>query len=174
MRRILHIVLLLVLVCSCKGPRQIEREEMEDIFYDMLVQDQQLKQDLNIRKKADTLLVYEAIFEARGYTTDDFLYSLNYYLSEPARMEKLMGEVADRLDKETKEVTARIKHNAWVKKMMALYGMAPDTTSGPQPGLRAVDTMPIRFRADSVYAPRPRDTFPQPHRDSLLFVRDSL
>lgn len=147
---------------------------MEDIFYDMLIQDQQLKQDPDLRKKADTLLVYEAIFEARGYNTDDFLYSLNYYLAEPVRMEKLMGEVAERLDRESKVTTAAINHEIWVNRMMALYGMTADTLKQPRQGPRAVDTLPIRLRADSVYAVRPRDTFPQPHKDSLLFVRDSL
>lgn len=174
MRRILHIILLLALVCSCKGPRQIDREDMEDIFYDMLILDQQLKQDPDLRKKADTLLVYEGIFEARGYDTDDFLHSLSYYLAEPARMEKLMGAVVDRLEKESKDVTAAIKHKSWVNRMMALYGMTPDTVKQPRQGPRAVDTLPIRLRADSVYIEKPRDTFPQPHKDSLLFVRDSL
>ena len=88
MRKWLHIVLVLMLAVSC-GPRKIPRDDMEKIMADILLQDQQIKQDHKLRKEADTTLVYEGIFEAYDYDTDDFLYSLEYYLEDPARMEKL-------------------------------------------------------------------------------------
>ena len=87
MRRALYIVLVLVMAAAC-GPHRIPRDDMEDILYRMLVQDQQIKQNPQLRRQADTMLVYEGIFQAYGFNTDDFLYSLEYYLEEPARMEK--------------------------------------------------------------------------------------
>ena len=44
MRRALYIVLVLVMAAAC-GPHRIPRDDMEDILYRMLVQDQQIKQN---------------------------------------------------------------------------------------------------------------------------------
>lgn len=172
-KKVLHIALLLFLVVAC-GPRKIEREDMEEIFYQMLIQDQQLKQDPALRRQADTMLVYEGIFREFGYNTDDFLYSLEYYLAEPARMEKVMENVSARLGRESKEVKEQIALEQWRTKLLRIYNMTPDTTSLPHPRVRTVDTLVVRFGADSVHAVLPPDSLPAPPRDSLLFVRDTL
>lgn len=172
MRKALHIVLVLLMVAAC-GPHRIPREDMEDIMYRMLVQDQQLKQNPMLRKGVDTMLVYEGIFEAYGFTTDDFLYSLEYYLAEPTRMEKVMEKVADRLGAEAKEVKKEIDLDNWRKKMLRIYTMEPDTT-WPKPPVRPVDTLLVRMGKDTVQLVLPPDSLPEYPKDSLLFVRDSL
>ncbi|MBR0246625.1 MAG: DUF4296 domain-containing protein [Bacteroidales bacterium] len=172
MRRGFHIVLAVLLVAAC-GPHRIPRDDMEDIMYRMLIQDQQVRQDPVLRRQADTSLVYEGIFEAYGYNTDDFLYSLEYYLEEPARMEKVMDAVAGRLDKEAKGVKAEIDLQRWREKMLKIYGMAPDTT-WPKPPVRPVDTLLVRMGRDTVQLVLPPDSLPEYPKDSLLFVRDSL
>lgn len=175
MRRNLHILILLLLVAfSCRGPQRIPREEMEDIFYQMLIQDQQIKQDRNLKRQADTSLVYEGIFESYGYTTDDFIFSLDYYLEDASRMEKVMENVVKRLEGDASLSRMELDHERWRDALLHIYAMTPDTASLPQ-RVRLVDTLLIRFDADSVHAVLPpRDTLPQPHPDSLLFVRDSL
>ena len=172
MRRALHIVLALLLVAAC-GPHRIPSDDMEDIVYRMLVQDQQLRQDPKLRKQADTMLVYEGIFQAYGYNTDDFLFSLEYYLEEPVRMEKVMGNVGDRLEKESKALQKEIDLERWRDKMLKIYGMAPDTT-WPKPPVRPVDTLLVRMGQDTVQLVLPPDSLPEIPKDSLLFVRDSL
>lgn len=150
MRQWLHIALVVLLVAAC-GPRKIPREEMEQIMFDVLVQDQQIKQDKILKKQADTSLVYEGIFEAYGYDTDDFLYSLEYYLENPARMEKIMGAVGSRLEKEVKLVSAEIDLQDWRKGLLRIYNMKVDTTRRPRPRVRPVDTLRVRFQGDTVY-----------------------
>lgn len=172
MRKVLHIALAVLLVAAC-GPHRIPRDDMEDILYRMLVQDQQLKQDMQLRKQADTSLVYEGIFEAYGFTTDDFLYSLEYYLEEPARMEKVMEKVADRLGAEAKVLQKEIDLDNWRAKMLRIYKMEPDTT-WPKPPVRPVDTLLVRMGKDTVQLVLPSDSLPEYPQDSLLFVRDSL
>lgn len=156
MRKWLHIVLVLLLAVSC-GPRKISRGDMEQIMADILIQDQQIKQDRNLKKQADTSLVYEGIFQAYGYDTDDFLYSLEYYISDPARMEKIMGDVADRLEKENRAVAGEMELERWKERFMRIYAQRPDTTL-PHPRVRAVDTLHVRFDADSVWFYHPKDT----------------
>ena len=149
MRKLLHIALLVLLVAAC-GPRKIPRDDMERIMADMLIQDQQIKQDRKLQKQADTSLVYEGIFEQYGYDTDDFIYSVEYYLEDPSRMEKIMGNVAERMEKEAKQAGVEAEQEEWQKKFMKIYQMKVDVNRRPQPPVSAVDTLPVRMQQDSV------------------------
>ena len=150
MRKWLHIVLVLVVAVSC-GPRRIPRDDMERIMADILVLDQQIKSDRQLKKQADTSLVYEGIFEAYGYDTDDFLLSLEYYLKDPSRMEKIMGAVAESLEKEIKVVTREVEYEEWSRRLLDIYRQKVDTTRLPRPRMRAVDSLHVRFDSDSVW-----------------------
>lgn len=150
MRRALYIGLFIILAASC-GPRVIGRAKMEKIMADILIQDQQVKRDLTLKRQADTMLVYEGIFEAYGYDTDDFLASLEYYLTDASRMEKIMGRVAERLEAQAKEVKALIDLNEWRSGYLRIYTLPIDTTLRPRPRVRAADTLRIRFAGDTVY-----------------------
>ena len=172
MRKYLHIIALLLVVAavSCQGPRVISRKDMVKVMREMLLQEQQIKQNLPTGgRKADTLLVYEGIFQKYGYDTDDFRYSLEYYLSEPLRMEKVMGEVAEQLEKEASVMTGELELKQWQRDLMRIYNMAPDTTA-PQPRVRPVDTLKIRFGKDSVYLHKELDSLDTVPLDSLLYV----
>lgn len=151
MRNTLHIVLLLCLVAVSCGPRRIARGDMENIMTDILIQDQQIKSDRSLRQAADTSLVYEGIFEAYGYDTDDFLYSMEYYLQDPSRMEKIMGKVADKLEAEVKVAEKEVELENWRRRLMDIYRQKVDTTRLPRPRTRSVDTLHVRFDADSVW-----------------------
>ena len=151
MRRALYIGLVLLLAASC-GPRVIKRAKMERIIADMLVQDQQVKLDLALRKQADTCLVYEGIFEQYGYTTDDFLLSVRHYLSDPSRMEKIMGNVAENLESRAKKVKAVIDLEEWRKGYLRIHDLPADTVSHfPKPRPQAVDSLCVRFQGDTIY-----------------------
>ena len=169
----LHITVLLILALSCRGPRLIPRDDMVDIMVDMLIRDQQLKQGPHILEKDDTTLVYEGIFQARGYDTDDFRHSVEYYLEDASRMEKILGDVSEVLSAMSKEAGRQIELKRWTEKMMRIYAQKPDTTQ-PQPRLRAIDSLKVQFENDSVKYVVPKDSLEAYYRDSLLFVRDSL
>ena len=175
MKRLRHIVLALLAALaaiSC-GPRQIPKGDMEEIFYLMFLQDQKIKQNRSLKSMADTTLVYGGILESLGYDTDDYLFSLNEYLEEPEKMEKIMGNVASRIDKELKGVKKDIELERWRDKMLAIYGMKPDTSKRPWPPVRPVDTLKIRFEGDSVYMHKVVDSLKLIPRDSLIFLRDT-
>lgn len=150
MKRILLIVCLLALVASChKGPRRIPRGDMEDIMMQVLLQDQYLKQHSELRKQADTTLVYEGIFESFGYDTDDFLASMEYYLEDASRMEKIMEKVESRLMVKVKEAEKEVEEDAWRQNFLRIWGLNPNTRSLPQPS-SASDTLYIQFHKDSL------------------------
>ena len=146
---------------------------MEQAMYLILLQDQQIKLGSYLKQQADTSLVYEGIFQSLGYTTDDFLYSMEYYLEEPARFEKVMESVANRLEKEEAQAQIQMDLSNWRDGMLRIYWLTPDTLSMPQPGPRAIDSLLLRFQGDSLYLVR-EDTLPYYPKDTLLFLRDSL
>lgn len=161
MRRCLHIALVLLLATAC-GPRTISREDMENILYDILIQEQQIRQDRDLKRIADTSLVYEGIFRKYGYSTPDYLHTLPEYLEESEKMEKLMGSVAERLEAESKLVSSEVDAETWRNRFLRIYGMTPDTTRRPKLPERAVDTLRIRFMDDSVQMVYPADTLQVP------------
>lgn len=173
LRNIVFVLMLALLAASC-GPRKIPKEDMEDIFYHMFLQDQRIKQDRDLRKQADTSQVYALILKSKGYNTDDYIYSLNYYLEEPEKMEKIMGNVASRIDKELKIVNKEIALEKWRGKMLAIYGRQIDTSKRPFPPVRPVDTLKVRFDGDSAYMHKVIDSLKLIPRDSLIFLRDTL
>lgn len=122
---------------------------MEEAMYQILLQDQLIKQDAALRAKADTSLVYEGIFNELGYNTDDFLRSLHYYLEEPARMEKVMENVAERLEKEAKDIRKQLDLNKWREKLMSYYWLPPDTVSLPRL-TNFLDSLPVRIKRGEV------------------------
>ena len=100
MKRFLHIVLVLAVAAACQGPRVIPKDTLTDIYTDMFLADQQVR-ELNIpRTQMDTMLLYEAVFEKYGYDTDDYLYSMQHYLKDPERFAKVFDAVAKRLEGE--------------------------------------------------------------------------
>ena len=173
MRKALYIVLLVLLAVSC-GPRRIDREDMEEIMYRMLIQDQQVKHDYTLRAQADTSLVYEGIFEDLGYDTDDFLYSIEYYLAEPAKFEKIMEKVGGRLNGELSEVKSQVNLKFWRNRLMNIYNQRADTSLRPKPRVRPVDTLLLRYEGDSLRVASTWDSLRHVPADSLIFVRDSL
>jgi hypothetical protein len=99
-KRFLHIVLVIVLAAACRGPRIIPKDTLTDIYVDMLMADQFVREENIPRKQLDTMLVYEAVFNKYGYDTDDYMNSVRYYLKDPERFSKVFEEVASRLEGE--------------------------------------------------------------------------
>ncbi|MBR1705307.1 MAG: DUF4296 domain-containing protein [Bacteroidales bacterium] len=153
-RTVGHILVVLAAVLalsSCRGPKRISRSEMKDIYFDMFMADQHIKDDRDLKRQADTMLVYEGVFRAHGYDTDDYLYSVSYYLRDPERFAKMMKEVSDRLDREAQRVGRAIEHEDWVSKFMGIRRMP-------------VDSVLLPFSPDSLYVGAARM-----ERDSLDF-----
>ena len=172
MKRFLHIVLVLLAAAACQGPRVIPKDTLTDIYTEMFIADQQVR-EMNIpRAQMDTMLLYEAVFEKYGYDTDDYLHSVRYYLKDPERFAKVFENVAKRLQGEVDALDKIIKHQAWLaSKMEAEYPL--------------VDSLLAPFSKEAVYvglARVERDTSRYPawfrlvavRQDTLMISVDSL
>lgn len=171
--RLWHIVALFMVVASCRGPRTIPRDTLGDIFHDMFLQDQQIKNDASLRRIADTSLVYEGIFQQYGYDTDDYLYTINKYIHKPDRFAKVFEKVSERLTDEAKDIKKELEFQDWQKKFLAIYSHRIDTTSLPRVPLGAVDTMYFRLHKNEVKYFPPPDTL-SPVLDTMVFRLDTL
>ena len=172
MKRSLHIVLVLLLAVACRGPRVIPKDTMTDIYTDMFLADQMVRDADIPRAQMDTMLLYEAVFEKYGYDTEDYLYSLRYYLKDPERFGKVFENVAKRLEGEVEAL----------KKIVELRNRIASKRDADYP---LVDSLLAPFSKESVFvglARVERDTSRYPawfrlaavHEDTLMVSVDSL
>ena len=172
MKRILHIVLVLVTVAACQGPRVIPKDTLTDIYVDMFLADQQVREEGLSHNQMDTLLVYEAVFNKYGYDTDDYQYSVRHYLRDPERFAKIFEEVTKRLSAEVAALDKLIEYNDRL-------------TSKKGQKYPLVDSLLAPFSKDAVFvglARVERDTSRYPawfrlvavQEDSLMVPSDSL
>jgi hypothetical protein len=171
-KRFRHIVLVLLAAAACQGPRVIPKDTLTDIYTDMFLADQMVRDENVPRARMDTLLLYEAVFQKYGYDTDDYLYSVRQYLKDPERFAKVFESVAKRLEGEVKAMDKIIEHRAWVaSRLDAEYPL--------------VDSLLAPFSKESVFvglARVARDTSRYPawfrmmavHEDTLMVSVDSL
>ena len=172
MKRSLHIVLVLLLAVACRGPRVIPKDTMTDIYTDMFIADQMVRDADIPRAQMDTMLLYEAVFEKYGYDTEDYLYSLRFYLKDPERFGKVFENVAKRLEGEVEAL----------KKIVELRDRIASKRDADYP---LVDSVLTPFSKESVFvglARVERDTSRYPawfrlvaaHEDTLMVSVDSL
>ena len=172
MKRFLHIVLVLLAAAACRGPRVIPKDTLTDIYTEMFIADQMVRDADIPRAQMDTMLLYEAVFEKYGYDTEDYLYSLRYYLKDPERFGKVFENVAKRLEGEVEAL----------KKIVELRNRIASKRDADYP---LVDSLLSPFSKESVFvglARVERDTSRYPawfrlvavHEDTLMVSVDSL
>lgn len=102
MKRSLHtLVAALVVVMtlfSCTRARIIPRRTFVKIYADMFLADEWVKDNPSMRRQVDTSLIYEPIFESYGYTTDDYLKSVEHYMNDTERYARMLKKAGDILD----------------------------------------------------------------------------
>ncbi len=78
--------------CEKKSGRIIPENKLAGIYVDMLVLDEWIKLEA-LSRVADTSVVYEPIFNRHGYTTEDYLASVDHYLNDPVKFAKIFKKV---------------------------------------------------------------------------------
>lgn len=82
---------------------------MIQIYTEMYVLDKYLVNRPELNQLADTLQVYEPVFNKYGYTFDEYDYSVSYYMKDPKRFAKLFEKVKINLDKKITSLERRAK-----------------------------------------------------------------
>ncbi len=98
--QILRVVLILtgVLLTGCSRHKIIPDSELADIFHDVFLANAYTS---NRDVMSDSLNIYEPIFTARGYTTDDVQYTIgNFSKRKSARLGDVVERAIARLEQE--------------------------------------------------------------------------
>ena len=161
---------------------------LTDIYMDMFLADQLVRERNLPSFKMDSLLVYEAVFNKYGYDTDDYLYSVRHYLKDPERFAKLFEEVAKRLEGEVSALDKQIEYQQWlavkraIKYPLADSLLAPFSEEAVFVGLARVERDTSRYPAWFRLVAVQEDTLmisvdsleARAARDSLAAAKDSL
>lgn len=117
-----HIVVILAALfisasCSRDDAEVIPRGKMARIYAEMLVQDQWINSTPEIRRVADTSLVYEPLLERYGYDLDDYLASVDKYMDDPERFARIMREAGDIIEDRIKEIREELDRQAKLEEL---------------------------------------------------------
>ena len=105
---------------SCGKDGIIDKDEMAQIYAEMLVTDQWINTTPGVRMIADTSLVYAPILERYGYNAADYRRSVDYYLNDPDTYADIMKAAIKILDGRLAELHKR-KHKMDQDKERAKY-----------------------------------------------------
>ena len=134
MKRSLQILLVLAAVvvmgvsCGHKA-RVIPARKMQAIYEDMLLADQWLYDNPDKRAEADTSWFYEPVFKKYGYTREDYLKSVDYYLNDPERFADMMDKVRADLDKEGTSMQKELSRESEVRRKADSLAIAMKSSS---------------------------------------------
>ena len=111
LRHILAVSVLLLTLFSCsqKKERVIPKDRLSEIYAEMFVMDQWLDDNRDLRRTADTSLVYAPVLEKYGYTYDDYLRSVDVYMKDPQRYAKILRSSSEILNARLAELKAEKK-----------------------------------------------------------------
>jgi len=102
------ILMATLLICCQKEGEIIPKKEFSVILSKMYLADQYLESKERLRAKTDTLILYEGIFKAHGYTFEDYRNSLKAYLQDGDAMYKIHMKAKELLADERARIQKQI------------------------------------------------------------------
>ena len=88
-----------LILASCSGD-YIPQKKMPEIIAEIYKADRYINSRYNLVLRSDTTRYYEAIFNKYGYTSDDFIKTIDYYLTRPVKLKSFYTEAKAILEKE--------------------------------------------------------------------------
>ena len=106
-RSFAHIFLLCCLCLVSCGDRVLSAGRMSKITEDMVLADFWLKQHPELSTKADTMLVYDAVFRKHHCTFEQYDLSMNYYSRNVSKYEDIVTAARKRVQKKISACEAK-------------------------------------------------------------------
>lgn len=172
--RITAVLMLLLALAGCrKGPKIIPQKEFGSLYAELLLADQWVKTHTAQRSKADTSFVYAEVLRKHGYTKEQVVASMKYYLRDPLRYKRAMDVAVASLEKHQNEVEAELDVRNNIKDYLRRYrpsGQKDTLWVQPVRVVEPLDSTVCRVWEDSLFWAR-RDSL-CPYRPSVLFKAD--
>lgn len=102
----------LLLFTSCSKER-IPKEDFKKVLKDIFLTDLIIQREGQLSQMADSALVYKPVLDKHGYTTGQFLATLDYYVGRPDRLKSLLRQLRESVNEE------RTAFNAYVSELQA-------------------------------------------------------
>lgn len=91
----LWVVILVYAPCGCSLKVAVNERDMSKIISEIYLADRWVKSYDTLSQKADTTLLYGAIFQKYGYTLEDYYSSMAYYVTKPKKYSKIFESAYD-------------------------------------------------------------------------------
>lgn len=88
MRLFKAIILPLLIFTSC-GENRIPRQKMSKIIAEIYISDRYINSNYELVRAVDSSFLYEPIFNKYGYTTKEFINTINFYVERPAKLKTI-------------------------------------------------------------------------------------
>ncbi len=150
----------LLLFTSCSEER-IPKEDFQKVLKDIFLTDLIIQRDGQLSQMADSAIVYEPVLEKYGYTTGQFMATLNYYVDRPDRLQSLLRQLREYVNEE------RAAYNTYFTELQASKDLSRRFHSWLHDNSNKYDFVP-RESLKQILSPDP-STVPEWHMD-----RDSL
>lgn len=186
LRHIMTVVSLLLLAVSCgeKKDKVIPRGKLAEIYAEFLVMDQWVSSNSNLRRMADTTLVYEPILERYGYTSADYRKSVDVYMNDPERFSRILRTTGTILDKRLKDLErcrTEMEHEEELRKQMEARRIVVTIDMGEyfpylhsEPYVHYYDSLTVETDSLLIYRLRNIDRADTIYRDLRMVILDSL
>ena len=157
-------LLLLAGAAACsRKPKILRQDAFGDLYADMLLADEWVKLHPEMRRDADTMLVYAEAFKRHGVSPEDVRASLEYYLQDPLRYSRAMAVTLKSLEQHAKVIRDEIERTTDIRVFQQRFrkGAKLEEQWHPcYPDPEAMDSVALRVPGlDTVYWQR---------RDSVL------
>lgn len=149
----LFLILTAALLClsSCRDRKDIiPKGTMSKIYYDIYMTDEAVDANYGLRRMADTMRIYEPIFNKYGYTTEDYNRSVNFYLGRPDKFEDVFEDTKTMLEKRKAELNAILEAEGKRPRLWSLVdSLELYTSEGVHAGMAYKCMRILFFKPDS-------------------------
>jgi hypothetical protein len=98
MKRTGILILTLLLTAISCGPRaDIPKKQMIEIYYEISLLDIYVDRNPLMRAQSDSMKVYAPLLDKYGYTEEEFINSINFYLRDPEQFLQIIQSVEKKL-----------------------------------------------------------------------------
>lgn len=109
MKHLSAIAITLLLLTSC-GNSLIPRGKLSRIVADIYLSDKFVNNTAEMVSKADSTMLYEPILNSYGYTSDDFIRTIEYYVERPAKLKTVYLKAQESLQLELDNINIQLLH----------------------------------------------------------------
>lgn len=96
--KLICLLVCILLVQGCSKDGIIRTKDMTSIIVDMYLADQYIDRNPQMRGQTDSLFVYPAIVEKYGYSMEEYVNSVKYYLQEDGMYNTILKDAMDIVD----------------------------------------------------------------------------